>query len=199
MGDFMYYFIGLGNPGDKYEGTRHNIGFTILEELADSFAFSAAEKQSHLSAHLRRGKVGNTEVCCVFPYTFMNKSGLTVQKLLQDDPNAECVIVHDDSALPLGTIRFSRGKGDGGHNGMRSVFEHTKEKNLLRLRIGIQPLSLWNGEPKPVPGDKRAAFVLGKFSLLEKAEVKKVVARSITALETLLEKGEVKAMDIYNR
>lgn len=195
----MYYFIGLGNPGDKYEGTRHNIGFTILNELADSFAFSTAEKQSHLSAYLRKGLIGDTAVCCVFPYTFMNNSGVTVQKLLQDDTNAQCVIVHDDSALPLGTIRFSKGKGAGGHNGVRSIFEHTKENNFLRLRVGIQPLTFWKGEPKHIPGEKRATFVLGKFSVLEKAEVKKVAALAIEALETLLEKGEVKAMDIYNR
>jgi len=140
----MILIAGLGNPGKKYQGTRHNIGFLVIDQL----------------------KTLNPEgVVLAKPQTFMNNSGKAVKSLLGDykEKPENLIVVHDDIDLPLGKIKIAKDRGAAGHKGVESIIKELKTKNFTRLRIGIQPKS---GKPR-----KSEIFVLQKFKKEEeKAE-----------------------------
>jgi len=188
--------VGLGNPGKEYIGTRHNVGRDTLIEIMKSDDFSEWKADRYVSALVAEGtlhtpkEVGGEpkEVLLrgALPETFMNRSGESVSKLLKKyhyTPE-QMVLMYDDIDLPIGKVRISKNRGDGGHNGVRSVAEHLGSKDFVRIRIGICPVTD-EGSPQKPHKDTVSPYVLGHFSSDEKdllREVVSKVARSITLI-----------------
>ncbi len=146
----MFYIVGLGNPGEKYENTRHNVGKHFLKCFAERHHFGAWEKDKGANALYTRGSVSEALIELLMPETYMNNSGDSVRYLKNkhDVTPEELILVYDDIDLPLGTFKISKGKGDGGHNGVSSVIKAFGSKDFVRIRIGIAGTSLWTGKPK---------------------------------------------------
>lgn len=173
--------VGLGNPGDEYAGTRHNVGADVIAVLADRHGGSLRRsKELALSCEVR---MGGERVALAFPQTFMNESGQAVQKLVRrhgvDDP-ARIVVVHDELDLPVGGLRVKDGGGLAGHNGLKSITEHLRTRDYLRVRIGV-------GKP---PGRQSGAdHVLRRPGRAEAAELGVVIQEAADAVEAILAEG----------
>jgi len=167
----MYLIFGLGNPGEKYQNTRHNIGERIVEELES---------------------LNWANVILVKPTTFMNESGKAVKLLTKRYPlNADkLIVIHDDIDLPLGKIKISKDSGSAGHKGVASIIESLGTKNFIRLRIGILPEF---GKPKNVE-----SFVLKKFTKKEEKILEEILEKSSEAIKTILKEGLEKTMNEFN-
>lgn len=134
-----YIIVGLGNPGEKYKKTTHNVGFRVIEYLHEKGDFSLLEKNKYLDAVIARGTINEKEIVLVLPQTFMNLSGVSVKKSLhyfKINPNS-LIVIHDDTDLTIGTIRFSLSRGSAGHKGVDSIIKNIKTKNFIRVRIGV--------------------------------------------------------------
>jgi len=185
--------VGLGNPGADYAGTRHNIGFAVVEELARRWDCSLRRKLRFVAA------VGETtrapgKVVLACPQTFMNRSGAAVVALVQWHKlaPADLLVVVDDADLPLGQIRLRLAGGSGGHNGLRSISEALGgTEAFARLRVGI-------GRRGPVGADI-TNHVLGKFSTAERAAVAEAVTLAVDAVAVSVEEGLTVAMNRFNR
>lgn len=133
----MYVIVGLGNPGNRYRYTRHNIGFMVLEKLARDFEIDL--KQKSFDALWGKGKINGTDVLLAMPQTYMNLSGTAVRQLVaffKADIN-NLIVFHDDLDLPFGTIRLKTGGGNAGHKGLASITENLGSSDFMRVRIGI--------------------------------------------------------------
>ncbi|HWS99027.1 MAG TPA: aminoacyl-tRNA hydrolase [Pyrinomonadaceae bacterium] len=186
------FIVGLGNPGAEYEGTRHNVGFMVVDLLAREA--QAQVKRKECRALVGRAELEGRRVELVKPQTYMNLSGESVACLLgkQESKEAaarEMIVISDDLALPFGTIRLRRRGSAGGHNGLKSVIAALKTDEFMRLRIGIQP-------EHPV-GDTKS-FVLDEFARGERAALAEILERSAAALRAVLRDGIDKAMALYN-
>ena len=178
----MKILIGLGNHGQKYEGTRHNIGRDFLFWFASKNNFSEFIKDNFLKALVSTGEYDGEKYMLVLPETFMNLSGETVQSVFKkwdDITDEDVTVLHDDIDINFGEIKVSKGKSHGGHNGIRSIIDIAK-KDLKRIRIGICPKTFLGGFKKPHK-DQVADFVLKKFGMFERGEIgvvyKKVVEK----------------------
>lgn len=186
----MYLIVGLGNPGSEYERTRHNLGFMLIDKLAGEAGARVTRRQC-------RSFVGNAviegeRVKLVKPQTFMNLSGEAVACLMQkDDDEAvkSLIVISDDLALPLGTIRLRARGSAGGHNGLKSIISALGTNEFIRLRIGIQP-------EHPLSDARR--FVLDEFARADRARVDDILERASQALHAVLAEGLAKAMSVYN-
>lgn len=193
-----YIIVGLGNPGEEYENTRHNAGRIVLEavrkEYGEDFVFD-----KKLNAHKSSGQIGKTKVILLAPETFMNNSGKAVGPLVKSVKAAEkLVVIYDDFSLPLGKIRISFNRSSGGHNGLESVRKAVKTEAFVRFRIGTAPENA-KGHAKLLHGeDKIEKFILGKFKEDELKELKKVSKVVSEALEVLVKDGREKAMSLFN-
>ena len=188
----MKIIVGLGNPGKKYQKTRHNIGFRIIDTLAKKYDFPDFEFSKKFNAEINKTVIGGQEIILAKPQTFMNLSGKMVCSFLKSyklKPN-NLIVVHDDVDLPFGKIKITIGRGSAGHKGVESIIKELKTKNFIRLRIGIKPEF---GKPKNVE-----KFVLQKFNREEEKVVKEVIQNAAEAIETTLEEGQEKAMNRYN-
>lgn len=184
----MYVIVGLGNPGKKYENTRHNIGFNIIDVLSDRFSINV-NKIKH-QALIGEGFINNEKVMLVKPQTYMNKSGEAVRDIVAYyDVNLDNVlIIYDDVDTDVGSIRM-RIKGSGGsHNGMSNVIYHLKTKDIPRLRVGI-------GQDENIP---LRSYVLGKFRSDEIKAMNEAVKTSVLAVEEYIHNGIDLAMNKYN-
>jgi len=184
--------IGLGNPGDAYADTRHNVGFRVAARLAKrarlEFGTKAAESR------IAEGSLGSVRVAIARPQTFMNDSGRAVRKLLDRyrlEPSA-ILVVTDDVDLPLGRVRLREAGGSGTHNGMRSIVAAIGE-GFPRLRLGVAPADP-TGE---MPADL-AEFVLAPFTADERDLADATVAKAVEASEVALRDGVRRAMDVFN-
>ena len=136
----MFIVVGLGNPGEEYEKTRHNIGRIILDYYAKRNKFNEWLEDGKLKALTSDGKIEKSKVKLIKPETFMNKSGLSIKSLILNKKKAEkLVVIYDDLDLALGEIKISWSKGTGGHKGLESIVKTIKTKEFIRLRIGITP------------------------------------------------------------
>ncbi|SDH66537.1 peptidyl-tRNA hydrolase, PTH1 family [Fervidobacterium changbaicum] len=173
----MLIIIGLGNPGEKYANTRHNVGFMVLDRLGKSWKSGPNYLYSDVN-------IAGQKVKLVKPTTYMNLSGEVFKYLPHDD----IIVVYDDLDLPLGRIRIRKDGSAGGHNGIKSIISYIGQ-NFPRIRIGIGP------KPKEVDA---ADFVLSNFSPEEFEKLRKVIDLAVEAIETIVSEGIEKAMNRYN-
>ena len=186
----MKLIVGLGNPGRKYERTRHNLGFMVLDRLAEKHGIAVAkEKDQALVGEWHRG---GEKVLLVKPQTFMNKSGDALGAFFRYNPvdPKDVVVIHDDLDLPFGRIRIRERGRAAGHRGMISVLGALGETEFRRLRIGIG---------RPPPGVEVVDFVLRKFTPDEAAALGAIVDRAADATEAILDHGARAAMEKFNR
>ncbi len=183
--------VGLGNPGDGYANTRHNIGFQVANKLAKrarvEFGIKSAESR------IAEGSLGTSKIAIARPQTFMNDSGKAVRKLLDRyriDPD-RMIVVYDDIDLPIGKVRIREKGGPGTHNGMRSVVSAVGE-GFPRVRVGVAPT-----DPQAEVGDL-ADYVLSPFAADERAEADRAIERAAEALEVAIRDGLRRAMDRFN-
>jgi PTH1 family peptidyl-tRNA hydrolase len=183
--------VGLGNPGDQYAATRHNLGFMLIDKLAGDEGI--AVKRRECQSLVGQGQVEGETTKLVKPQTFMNLSGIAVSCLLSkvenDDPVKQLVVISDDLALPVGKIRIRERGSAGGHNGLKSIIAELGTNEFIRLRIGIQP-------DHPLADAKR--FVLDRFSASERPIVEETIAKSVQAVRTIIRDGVLKAMMEFN-
>jgi PTH1 family peptidyl-tRNA hydrolase len=181
--------VGLGNPGTEYAATRHNLGFMLIDKLAGDEGIVV--KRRECSSLVGQGEVEGEVTKLAKPQTFMNLSGHAVSCLLAkyDAAVARLVVISDDLALPLGTIRIRERGSAGGHNGLKSIIAEIGTDEFIRLRIGIQP-------EHPISDAKR--FVLDQFSATERPIVEETIAKSVQAVRTIIRDGVLKAMTEFN-
>lgn len=204
----MYYVVGLGNPGEEYELTRHNAGRIIVLDFIKKEKIDKPEFNKKLKALISKGEVcssannrhsaGKGKFQIVLPETFMNKSGDSIKPLALSAKKAESlVVVHDDIDLPLGKIKISFGKNSGGHKGVDSVIKAVKTINFTRVRIGISATNA-KGVVKKPSGEKFLDYIIGKFKPAEMAEMKKTAKKAVEALRVVIQEGTEKAMGEFN-
>jgi len=186
--------VGLGNPGKKYVNTRHNAGFMVLDQIADSFSIPLGKKK--FDALMGRGSIEGIDVILAKPMAFMNISGPPVQKIKQyfNIPCRDILVVHDDIDLAFGRLQIKQKGGSGGHNGLESIIKFLGRDDFPRLRVGTgrEAESL---EKYVDTSD----YVLGEFSYNEKKALGQVIARAQDAIITILCKGITYAMNRFNK
>ncbi len=171
----MKILVGLGNIGEKYVGTRHNVGRDFLFWFAKKHDFSTFKKDSFLNALVSTGQIQNIDFILILPETYMNLSGQTVKNIFakwDTISKDEVTIIHDDIDINFGEIKLSKDAGHGGHNGIKSIEQDTKEK-FKRIRIGICPKTFLGTFKKPHK-DEVADFVLKKFGMLERGDIETI-------------------------
>lgn len=181
--------VGLGNPGARYEGTRHNIGF---EAVAALLRDRTVRRRHFDGGFLVETDVAGRDIALLCPMGYMNRSGGPVRRLLQNEGLApgEALVVCDDYALPLGTIRTRLRGSDGGHNGLASILSALGTNDVPRMRLGIG---------KPPAGEDPADYVLSPFAAHEAAPVEELLERAVQAIETAVGQGIETAMNQFNR
>lgn len=185
--------VGLGNPGREYAGTRHNVGFAVLDRLAGRYDCSFRNRWK-FSAGVAEFTLNGEKVVLVKPQTYMNRSGAAVAALLRwrKITPAELLVVVDDADLPLGQIRLRASGGSGGHNGLRSIIESLGGGDeFARLRVGI-------GRHGPV-GEDITDHVLGEFSPQERGAAAQAIEQAAEAAECCVKEGLTPAMNQFNR
>ena len=194
-----YIIVGLGNPGEEYELTRHNTGRIVLSALYKKENLSSFKLDKKLKALVSEGKIGKDKIEVIFPETFMNKSGTSVAPLIKNKKQAErLIVVHDDLDLPLGTMKISFNRGSGGHKGIESIIKAIKTEAFVRVRIGVSPKTTKGKAKKPKGEEKIVNFIIGKFSKLEQETLKKVSKQVAEAIATLVKDGRERAMGEFN-
>lgn len=195
----MYYFVALGNPGSKYKFTRHNVGFLAADFFIKKMQLPETVKSAKYLGELSEGNVLDQDLSVLYPDTFMNHSGKAVKKLLNSPDSSNLVVIYDDVALPFGEVRVSFGRGDGGHNGIKSIIETLGTKDFIRLRIGVAPSSFWTGKMKVLTGEALPKFVLSNFTRNEQDKLEKEVFPKVKdVLCSILEVGHDKTMNRFN-
>lgn len=187
----MYIIAGLGNPGKEYEKTRHNVGFDVIDAIADKYNISVLELKH--KAMLGRGYVEGQKVVLVKPLTFMNLSGESIRPVMdyyKADAQTELIVISDDISLGPGQLRVRKKGSAGGHNGLKNIIRQLGHDNFQRVRIGV-------GE-KPKNYDL-ADWVLGHFSKGEREAVDEAVIKAVRAVEMILADGADAAMNEFNR
>ncbi len=198
----MHLIVGLGNPGEKYIKSRHNVGFIILREIVGEDWTSESREKSliHHDEFLDR------ELCYVMPQTFMNNSGLAVKTLKNKfgiSPD-NIIVIHDDIDLPFGTVRIAFASGAGGHNGIKSIVDHLSTNEFVRIKIGIAPVGDDGKARKPSGGfftsakNAVARFVLKDFTKTDLLKLRAMAPLVKDILLTLVRDGRQAAMNRFN-
>jgi PTH1 family peptidyl-tRNA hydrolase len=183
--------VGLGNPGSKYEKSRHNVGFFALDALRTDLGIP--DYREKFSGAFARGEALGAPLALLKPMTFMNLSGQSVQlamAFLKIDPT-EVLVLHDELDLPFADVRIKAGGGHAGHNGLRSIVEQVGSPDFVRVRIGI-------GRPPVGFRGEVADYVLSSFDPSERAELDEVVTRAVDAARKVLTLGTQAAMNQVN-
>ena len=197
----MIIIAGLGNPGQKYESTWHNLGRLAVLNWQKKVGFADFRLERKFNSLVSKGSFEKKEILLALPESFMNQSGKAVKSLISSYRNKiatadlprQLIVVHDDADLQKGEIRVSKNRGTAGHKGLDSIVGSLKTKNFTRIRIGVRPKNY-------VPGSKSLErFVLKKFTKDEEKLVAEVLKKISGAIETILEVGVIKAMNRYNR
>lgn len=185
----MFLIVGLGNPGEEYAQTRHNLGFMLIDKLATQAG--APVKRKECQALVGNAIIEGQRTTLVKPQTFMNLSGEAVGCLRRkpDLQESSLIVISDDLALPFGTIRLRERGSAGGHNGLKSIIGALGTDEFIRLRIGIQP-------EHPVSDAKK--FVLTQFARAEQEALTGILDRAAKALHSVLKEGIRKTMSLYN-
>ena len=186
--DLVKLVVGLGNPGSQYARTRHNVGWQVVDRLADRAGWAGRGRQRDASSVVM-GRHKGLDLTLVKPLTYMNDSGLAVRKVLvrANAPLTDMLVVADDFALPFGKLRFREGGSHGGHNGLRSIIDELANEKFSRLRVGI-------GDP----GRGAIDHVLSTFGPEEAARLDELVAAAADAVEAWAREGTSKAANRFN-
>lgn len=188
----MILIVGLGNPGEKYKNTWHNLGFTAIDRITQDADFPELTFQSFFNAWLSKKTINSYSIILAKPKTFMNLSGKAVAKIInfyKINPK-EIIVIHDDIDLPLGKIKIVKNRGSAGHKGVQSIINEIKNKDFVRIRIGVSPLS---GKPS-----NPERFVLQKINK-DKDVAKKTIEKAAKTVNLFLEKGLEKAISEINK
>jgi PTH1 family peptidyl-tRNA hydrolase len=188
--------VGLGNPGDKYDQTRHNIGFEAIDALARRWNINVSEHRKFQGIFGEGRSSQGDKIRLLKPLTFMNLSGQSIRAVTDwyKIPPEAVLVIYDDMDLPIGKLRLRQSGSAGGHNGMKSTIAHLKSQNFPRLRIGI-------GSPKnqvTSSNGEVVSHVLGRFSVAERKVMTDVLNLVVEAVELSLKQGIPKAMSLYN-
>ena len=190
-GSVDYLIVGLGNPESKYEGTRHNIGFRALDNLAEDLGVGFSKMK--FKSIIAEADIGDNRCLLCKPQTYMNNSGEAVTEIMRFyklEPH-QVIVVCDDVSLDLGRLRIRRDGSHGGHNGIRSIIDLSGSSAFPRIKIGV-------GQ-KPHPDYDLSAWVLGKFDKKDADTLKKVVDDTASAIKVMVKNGVDAAMSKYNR
>jgi len=185
----MKLVVGLGNPGERYAGTRHNIGFEVVQHLA-TVSGIALKKNGHQAIY-GTGRLAGDDLTLLLPQTFMNLSGASVGsacKSLGVEPG-DLVVVHDDIDLDFGVLKIRVGGGHGGHNGIRHIREVLGTGEFVRVKVGVG---------RPVAGNDVSAHVLSRFATAERSNLAAVVNGTVDCIRLILERGVLEAMNAFN-
>ena len=191
----MKVIVGLGNPGREYAATRHNVGWWLIDHLADVWHFDGWKKDG--GSHVANGSVGGAKVRLVKPQTFMNLSGQALRNYVRRpfwSAAKDLLVVVDEVQLPVGRFRIRARGSAGGHNGLKSVEQALDSQDYARLRIGVGPSEERKGVYKDL-----ADFVLAPFARDERADVLALLPPLTATVETWLHEGVAKAMNLHNR
>ena len=171
----IYTLVPLGNPGDAYINTRHNVARIVCDMVENDFK------------------------CEMFvPETFMNESGKALYEYLRYHDDREVIVMYDDKDLPFGNFRISHDRGDGGHNGLKSVIEELGKRDFVRVRIGIAPHDTDGKEKLPPSGAMVQKYVMANCTEDEILMLKKLAPTIKDAVDTIVKEGYQKAMELYN-
>lgn len=183
----MWLLVGLGNPGIRYARTRHNIGFMVLDRLAESLGLSFSEKTDYRACN---GSISGQKVVLMEPLTFMNRSGGPVRKVLSKYTvlPEHIIVIHDDLDLEAGKLKIRKKGSSGGHKGVESVIQNLGTRDFIRVKIGI-------GRDQFIPTED---YVLSRFRKEEQTLIKDAVSRSVEALSCIIESGVDRAMNRFN-
>ena len=182
--------VGLGNPGSRFAGSRHTVGFMVVDEVAREHGMRFSSKQAN--AEIARGEIGGKKVIVAKPQTFMNLSGHAVRGLANyyKIPTERIIIIYDEIALPVGTIRVREKGSSAGHNGVNSVIQQMGTQNVPRIRVGVDRPS--------DPRHSQIDWVLGRFTKDEQPLIEATIRRAAEAVEGILRIGIERAMNSYN-
>ena len=182
--------IGLGNPGEEYAHTRHNVGYMVVDRLIEKFRGSWRPGRGEF--YYAPIKIGGHDLILLRATTYMNISGVGARDAAAqfDLRPEEFLVILDDFAIPFGTLRLRRSGSDGGHNGLASVIFHLGTQKIPRLRVGIGPLP---------EGVSSVDFVLSDFSPEEQEKLPEIISRAAEATEVAVVRGIERAMELYNR
>lgn len=186
----MWLIVGLGNPGEEYAKTRHNLGFRCVSLLAERHGLTFGGKRA--SSRVAEGAIGGQRVALAKPFTYMNETGRAVVGLLhwyKLAPARDLLVIYDDLDLPFGVLRLRERGSAGTHNGMKSIVGQLGGQEFPRLRIGIG---------QGPPGRDAAAYVLGRFTREEEGRVPEICAQAADAVEMVIREGLTAAMNRYN-
>ena len=187
----MYIIVGLGNPTKEYQNTRHNIGFDVIDKLADRFSITVLEKKH--KALIGKGVINGVKVILAKPQTYMNLSGESVRELIdyyKIDEETQLIVIYDDISLDVGQLRIRKKGSAGGHNGIKSIIQHLGHDIFLRIKMGV-------GE-KP-SGYDLADYVLGHFKKEERVVMDESALTATKAVELMIVDEVSEAMNLYNK
>lgn len=187
----MLVVVGLGNPGSQYANNRHNIGFNVVQALADKL--QAPPFRSKFNGRISRIQDDKLDLMLVQPMTYMNRSGDCIAPLLhfyRIEP-ADMLVIHDELDLPFSALRIKQGGGHAGHNGLRSIMQQLGDESFLRMRVGI-------GKPHPLFGGQTADFVLSDFNTEQREQLPDLIDRAVSAVRIVMRFGAQEAMNRLN-
>ncbi len=188
--------VGLGNPGLKYQNTRHNAGFLVMDKLALKLNTEPFKLNKTLKADITKTNFKDQKIILAKPNEYMNNSGITIKRIMhyfKIDPK-NLWVVQDEFALPLGKLRIVKNSSDAGHNGIKSIVAELKTQDFIRFRIGIKP----DENVSTVKNEDLEILVLKDFTTAEKPILEKSILTTVAAIITTLESDYKKAMNIYN-
>ncbi|RKI81052.1 aminoacyl-tRNA hydrolase [bacterium 0.1xD8-71] len=187
----MYIIVGLGNPDRQYQNTRHNIGFDVVDTIAEKYGIAMGEKKH--KAVIGKGFIAGQKVVLVKPQTYMNLSGESVRAVIdfyKVDEKTELIVISDDVSLDVGRIRIRKKGSAGGHNGLKNIILHLGHDEFMRVRMGV-------GE-KP-QGRDLADYVLGHFTMTDREVMDESARNAAAAIEVMITQGPDAAMNLYNK
>ena len=187
----MYIIVGLGNPTKEYKNTRHNVGFDVIDAIAEKYDISVLEKKH--KALIGKGYIDGQKVILVKPLTYMNLSGESVRELVdyyKIDEEEELIVIYDDISLDVGQLRIRKKGSAGGHNGIKNIIAHLGHDTFMRIKMGV------GEKPK---GYDLADYVLGHFSGAERKIMDESAEKAADAVKMMMFESADAAMNIYNK
>ena len=183
----MWLIAGLGNPGSRYEKTRHNVGFLVIEEFSRRHQLAFKEKEEY---KISKGSLEDEKIILLEPLTFMNRSGIAVRKIMQKSNISpeKLIVIHDDLDLETGILKIRKKGSSGGHKGIESIIQNVGTQEFIRIKIGI-------GRDPFVPTE---GYVLSKFRKDEMKVIREAIEKAIDSVHAIINDGVEKAMNSFN-